>query len=97
MSIVNCLIQILHSFENLLTNFKALEEPEMPYDDGVTMIFLNARGRQEGRPGELIQFLRYAEILSIVFRKFSFILNRLNHNTPVKLLARQGCLHGACP
>ena len=36
-------------------------------------------------------------ILSIVFRKFSFILNRLNHNTPVKLLARQGCLHGACP
>jgi YD repeat-containing protein len=36
-------------------------------------------------------------ILSIVFRKFSIILNRLNHNTPVKPLARHRCLHEACP
>ena len=46
---------------------------------------------------DVIEESGLSQILSIVFRKFSFILNRLNHNTPVKLLARQGCLHGACP
>ena len=33
----------------------------MPFDDGVTMIFLNSKGRQEGMPEELTQFLKYAE------------------------------------
>ena len=33
----------------------------MPFDDGVTMVFLNSKGRQEDVPNELTQFLRYVE------------------------------------
>jgi len=38
-----------------------LEVPEMPFDDGVTMVFLNTGGRREDEPEELMQFLRYFE------------------------------------
>ena len=38
-----------------------LEEPKMPFDDGVMMVFLNSKGRQEDMPEKLTQFLKYAE------------------------------------
>ena len=38
-----------------------LEVPEMPYDDGATMIFLNTKGNPDDESEELCQFLRYAE------------------------------------
>ena len=41
------------------------------------------------RYGE-IKFFEHTKIVSIVFRKFSFILNRLNCNVPVKPLHVKG-------
>ncbi|MBR4607793.1 MAG: hypothetical protein IKO41_16415 [Lachnospiraceae bacterium] len=38
-----------------------LEEPKMPFDDGVMMVFLNSKGRQEDMPEKLTQFLKYVE------------------------------------
>ena len=38
-----------------------LEAPEMSYDDGATMIFLNTKGKPENESEELQQFLRYVE------------------------------------
>ena len=37
------------------------EAPEMPYDDGTTMIFLNTKGKPDDESKELYQFLRYLE------------------------------------
>ena len=36
-----------------------VELPDMPFDDGVTMIFLNTKGKSENEPEELRQFLNY--------------------------------------
>ena len=38
-----------------------IEVPGMPYDDGVTMFFLNTRGEPEGETEGLQQFLKYLE------------------------------------
>lgn len=37
------------------------EAPEMPYDDGTIMIFLNTKGKPDNESNELRQFLKYLE------------------------------------
>ena len=38
-----------------------VEAPKMPYDDGLTMIFLNTKGKSDGETQELQEFLKYVE------------------------------------
>ena len=68
-----------------------LEIPEMPYDDGVTMIFLNTKGTPDRESEELQHFLKYAEkstlenVASEYLRQLHAMVDRVKHDEEVAI------------
>ena len=68
-----------------------LEDPETPFDDGTTMIFLNTKGIRENESEELCQFLKYVvsstweNAVSEDLRKLQEMVERVKHDEEVAI------------